>query len=149
MCHCTVTCQTILLEFLYLFFCFHHHIDALGPTLLAWLWDEVCTVLCTVCIQVELECCVGGWRDAFMSLTELLFTSEMVLRSGGGAGQTICLKFVVWAIDCRHHALNLKLALVFVAEMAWYLTNENKGGKQSFYFKQFSDFSQYFFHCSM
>lgn len=37
----------------------------------------------------------GGWRDAFMSLTEMLFTSEMVLRSGGGAGQTICLKFVV------------------------------------------------------
>lgn len=62
--------------------------------------------------------CVGEWRDAFMSLTVMLFTSEMVVRSGGGAGQTTCLKLVVCATDCCHHTLNLKLAVVFVADMA-------------------------------
>lgn len=52
-----------------------------------------------------------------------VFNSDAVyLRDGTEirwrAGQTICLKFVVCAIDCCHHALNLKLAMVFVADMA-------------------------------
>lgn len=80
-----------------------------------------------------------------MSLTVMLFTSEMVLRSGGGAWQTICLKFIVCTIDCRHHALNLKLAIVFVANMARYFINRNRDGLQSFYFKQFSDFAHSIF----
>lgn len=57
-------------------------------------------------------------RDAFMSLTVMLFTSEMEVRSGARAGQTTCLKLVVCAIDSCHHALNLKLAVNFVADMA-------------------------------
>lgn len=61
---------------------------------------------------------MGGWKDAFMSLTVMLFTSEMGLRLGEGARQTICLKFVVCAIDCCHHTLKLKQAIVFVADMA-------------------------------
>lgn len=51
-----------------------------------------------------------------------VFNSDAVyLRDGvrsGGVGQTTCLKLVVRTIDCCHHALNLKLAVVFVADMA-------------------------------
>lgn len=47
-----------------------------------------------------------------------VFNSDAVyLRDGvrsGGVGQTTCLKLVVRTIDCCHHALNLKLAVVFL-----------------------------------